>query len=94
MKSLVAGLGIALLAVVGSVVFLWPSQRTGFEPINYGRDACAHCRMHISQPGFAAELRDRNGVLTNALSGVVFIFLTAVTLIFLASIFLPGLFGR
>ena len=36
--------------------------------------------------------RYRNGVFTNALSGVVFVFLTGVTLIFLASIFLPGLF--
>ncbi len=64
MKSLVVAIGIALLGVVGGVVFLWPSQRTGAEPITYGRDACAHCRMHISQSGFAAELRDRNGVLT------------------------------
>ena len=64
MKSLVVTIGIALLGVVGGVVFLWPSQRTGAEPITYGRDACAHCRMHISQPGFAAELRDTNGVLT------------------------------
>ena len=64
MKSLTVALSAALLAVVGGVVFLWPSQRTGTEPINYGRDACAHCRMHISQPGFAGELRDTGGVLT------------------------------
>jgi copper chaperone NosL len=63
MKSLLA-LGMVLLGVVGGVVFLWPSQRTGSEPIEYGRDACAHCRMHLSQPGFAGELRDTNGVLT------------------------------
>jgi NRAMP (natural resistance-associated macrophage protein)-like metal ion transporter len=36
--------------------------------------------------------RYRNGLFTNALSGVVFLFLTGVTVIFLASIFLPGLF--
>jgi len=64
MKSLVAALGIVLLTVVGGVVFFWPSHQTGFEPINYARDACAHCRMRISQAGFGAELRDRNGVLT------------------------------
>ena len=64
MKSLVVASGIALLSIVAGVVFFWPSQRTGAEPITYGRDACAHCRMHISQPGFAAELRDTNGVLT------------------------------
>ena len=64
MKSLLLALGIALLGVVGGVVFLWPSQRTGAEPINYGRDVCGHCRMHLSQAGFAAELRDRDGTLT------------------------------
>ncbi len=64
MTRLVAGLALAVLAVIGGVVFLWPTQRTGTEPINYGRDACAHCRMRISQPGFAGELRDRSGVLT------------------------------
>ena len=37
--------------------------------------------------------RFRNGPATNILSGAVFLFLTAVTLIFLASIFFPGLFG-
>jgi copper chaperone NosL len=64
MKSFMVALGVAVLGIVGSVVFLWPSQQTGPEPITYGRDACAHCRMHISQPGFAGELRDTNGVLT------------------------------
>ena len=64
MKTVVAAVGIALLGVIGGVVFLWPSQRAGSEPINYGRDVCAHCRMHLSQAGFAAELRDRDGTLT------------------------------
>jgi Mn2+/Fe2+ NRAMP family transporter len=36
--------------------------------------------------------RYRNGLFTNALSAVVFVFLSGVTLIFLASIFFPGLF--
>lgn len=62
--KLLAALGAILVGVVGAVVFLWPAQRTGPEPINYGRDACGHCRMHISQPGFAAELRDTRGVLS------------------------------
>jgi Mn2+/Fe2+ NRAMP family transporter len=37
--------------------------------------------------------RFRNGPLANALSGVVFVFLTGVTVLFLASILFPGLFG-
>jgi len=35
----------------------------------------------------------KNGRATNLLAGAVFVFLTGVTMIFLASIFLPGLFG-
>ncbi len=64
MKALVATCVIVVAAVVGGVVLLWPSQRTGFEPIIYGRDACAFCRMHISHKGFAGELRDNTGVLS------------------------------
>jgi Mn2+/Fe2+ NRAMP family transporter len=37
--------------------------------------------------------RYRNGVAANILAGAVFLFLTGVTLVFLASIFFPGLFG-
>jgi Mn2+/Fe2+ NRAMP family transporter len=37
--------------------------------------------------------RYRNGVAANILAGAVFVFLTCVTLVFLASIFFPGLFG-
>jgi hypothetical protein len=32
-------------------------------------------------------------VAANILAGAVFVFLTCVTLVFLASIFFPGLFG-
>jgi copper chaperone NosL len=55
--------GVGLAAFVAAVVF-WPSARTGPEPLDYGRDACAHCRMHLARPGFAGELRDGRGVLT------------------------------
>jgi copper chaperone NosL len=64
MRRLGIGLGLVVIGLVGGVVFLWPAQRTGSEPITYGRDRCDHCRMHISQPGFGGELRDRDGVLT------------------------------
>ncbi len=64
MKAVFATLGVVLLGGVGSVVFLWPARHTGPEPIAYGRDTCAHCRMHLSRPGFGGEIRDRDGVLT------------------------------
>jgi copper chaperone NosL len=33
----------------------------GPEPIVYDREACAHCRMLISDPHFAAQLRTADG---------------------------------
>jgi copper chaperone NosL len=56
--------GAAMVGVVLGVVFLWPSSPTGPEPIAYGRDTCASCRMHLSAPGFGGEMRDRDGTLT------------------------------
>lgn len=64
MKTLALTVGIAVCTIIGGVVFLWPAHGVGSEPIHYGRDTCAHCRMHISQPGFGGELRSRDGVLT------------------------------
>jgi len=58
--ALLAGLGATFVL---AVVF-WPSTRSGPEPIAYGSDACAHCRMHITRPGFGGEIRDRDGTLT------------------------------
>jgi hypothetical protein len=63
MRTLGLALGLPLLAIV-AVVVLWPAPRTGPVAIAYGRDTCAHCRMHLTQPGFAGELRDARGVLT------------------------------
>lgn len=64
MRRVGGAIALGALAVVLAIVFLWPSERTGPEPIAWGRDTCARCRMHLSQPGFAGELRDRRGVLT------------------------------
>jgi NosL len=62
MKFLAAVLATTVAFVAG-VVFLWPAP-AGPEPVDYGRDACASCRMHMSRPGFAGELRDHDGALT------------------------------
>jgi len=51
------------LAFVAAVVF-WPMRRSGPEPIAYGKDVCAHCRMPVGRPGFGGELRDGHGTLT------------------------------
>ncbi|MBI3891441.1 MAG: nitrous oxide reductase accessory protein NosL [Candidatus Wallbacteria bacterium] len=52
-----------LLTFVAAVAFRAPDASTGPEPILYGRDTCAFCRMHLSQPGFAAEMRLPGGTL-------------------------------
>ena len=57
-------LGLIFVGFVGGVVLLWPGPGTGPEPIDYGRDSCAGCRMPIGQPGFGGEMRDHTGTLT------------------------------
>lgn len=49
LKGSVATLLLAPLAACG--------ERTGPEDISWGRDACEHCRMIISERPFATELR-------------------------------------
>jgi cytochrome c oxidase cbb3-type subunit 2 len=57
-----AAAAVSLLAlVVGGIVF-WPQGR-GPQPIQHGRDTCARCRMVVGAPGFAGEIRDRNGAV-------------------------------
>jgi copper chaperone NosL len=64
MKTLLGALG-----VLGAVLGLTLAQGRGGtsadgpEPITFGRDTCARCRMHISGPGYAGELRDVEGKL-------------------------------
>ena len=43
-----------------SVILLQACSRS-FEPINYGSDACAHCRMTIMDERYGAELVDQKG---------------------------------
>ena len=62
--KLLAGVATVGGAVVLAVLVLWPGPAQGPEPIAYGRDVCAHCRMHLGRVGFAGEMRDREGRLT------------------------------
>ena len=62
MKAVVAGIA-GLVALVVGVVCLWPVRR-GPEPLRYGVDACAECRMPVTRPAFGGELRDADGRLT------------------------------
>ncbi len=60
----VGALLAAAAAIVLAVLLLWPAPASGPEEIAWGRDTCAQCRMILSQPGFAGEVRDARGVLT------------------------------
>ena len=54
-----AALAIAL-AVVAVVLLLERAPGGPVEPA-WDRQACAHCRMHLSERGFAAQLQDARG---------------------------------
>jgi copper chaperone NosL len=61
-RALVIGAGV-LAAFVGAVVW-WPGKPDqGPAAIVWGRDTCARCRMILSEPGYAGQMRDREGTL-------------------------------
>jgi copper chaperone NosL len=60
--KVLAVLGALLVVAIAIGVVLWPAPE-GPEPIAYGRDVCARCRMQLGRPGFAGELRGADGAL-------------------------------
>lgn len=54
---------VAAVALVAAIVF-FPRGHKGPEPLAFGRDTCARCRMTISQPGFGGEIRDHREAIT------------------------------
>lgn len=52
-------LRMALLAALLGLAACGPAE--GPQPIVYDREPCAHCRMLISEPGFAAQLEAQDG---------------------------------
>ncbi len=43
------------------VLFTAVSCKRGYEPIAYGKDACAHCKMTIMDKRFSAEIVNQKG---------------------------------
>ncbi|SHN42441.1 hypothetical protein [Chitinophaga sp. CF418] len=43
------------------IALLLTSCKRSFQPIDYGKEACAHCRMVIIDKKFACEIVDKNG---------------------------------
>jgi copper chaperone NosL len=44
-----------------STLLLLASCKAGFEKIEYGKEACGHCKMTIVDPQFAAEMVTEKG---------------------------------
>ena len=63
MKILALFAAVALAGFAG-LSALRPAPRSGPEPLRYGADACSRCRMLLSEPGFAGEMRSARGELT------------------------------
>lgn len=61
------GLIVALCAVAGFGWMLLRAQDlpTGVVPIAWDKEACAHCRMHVGEQGFAAQLQLTDGRVLN-----------------------------
>lgn len=62
-------LGIAL-ATTALAVFAWLLLRAqalpeGVVPVVWDKEACAHCRMHVSERRFAAQLQLQDGRVLN-----------------------------
>lgn len=54
---------VLLGAVVGLAWFLVRAEAMpeGPQPVVWGKQACAFCRMHVSEPAFAAQLHTEAG---------------------------------
>ena len=61
------GLVIAAIAVAGFAWLIFRAQAlpTGVVPIAWDKEACAHCRMHVGEKGFAAQLQLADGRVLN-----------------------------
>ena len=61
--AITAGLGAAAVAVY--LVAFGGRLSAGPVDIVWDRELCAHCKMHIGEPAFAAQLQTRSGAVHN-----------------------------
>jgi hypothetical protein len=54
--AIVAAVLLLAAGAVATVVCRGTQLPEGPEPIAWDREACAHCHMHVGEPGFAAQL--------------------------------------
>jgi hypothetical protein len=60
-KLLFALLALGIVGVLAFVVARAQRLPEGPVEIVWDREACAHCKMHIGDPAFAAQLQTRDG---------------------------------
>lgn len=62
-RGLLAMLAVLAMAVAAAAVAVWWSGRPPGGPVEVAWDQtrCAHCGMLVSEPGFAAQLHQRDG---------------------------------
>ena len=56
---------LVVATTVALVMWVLPARSDGPAPIAWDREACAHCRMHIGDPSFAAQLQTQDGQTLN-----------------------------
>jgi len=61
----VAAVAAVVLAALGALLARAQQAPSGVEPIAWDRAACAHCRMHVGDPRFAAQLQTEEGDVLN-----------------------------
>lgn len=58
---------MAALALVVAVVVVWrlnqPTLPSGPVPIVWDGEVCGHCKMHVGDPRFAAQLQTADGIV-------------------------------
>src|SRR5262249_3364817 len=61
--ALMRKLIVLVVLAAAAVVAVRASERLpdAPEPIAWDREACAHCHMHVGEPGFAAQASDADG---------------------------------
>ena len=63
-KGLIKGLLVVIALVAAGVAFVRFNQPTlsdGPVPIVWDSQVCAHCKMHVGDPRFAAQLHTTEG---------------------------------
>jgi copper chaperone NosL len=58
-------IGGAVAAAVALAVTHLQRLPRGPQPVAWDREACAECRMHVGEPGFAAQLQTLDGEVLN-----------------------------